>query len=79
VGHLLRQRIGQFSRHLSRGFSGSGVNGVYQRNRVRIFFSDEACEKVIVPRGDLAPQAHGVLAGEGAGLPAADRRHRPRP
>ena len=34
-----------------------------QGNRVKISSADEAHEKIIVPCGDLAPQAYGVLAG----------------
>ena len=34
-----------------------------QGNRVEASCGDEVCEEVVVPRGDLAPETQGVLAG----------------
>jgi hypothetical protein len=34
-----------------------------QGNRVKDSRGDEACEEVVIPRGDLAPDPQGVFAG----------------
>src|SRR5208282_5361468 len=38
-------------------------NVEHQGNRVKVLRGDQACEKVVIPRGNLSPAAQGVLTG----------------